>query len=322
MTTKLPKGIRLRSGKYYWSKQIEGHRFYGSEKDLVSAITAMDKADEQEEHPKITLLDAINQILENMEGTTAITTQKCAASRYKKLLTYFSKDTLLRNITTKDIDVFIKQLVTEKHPASYINIMLMSLSKLYTVGKDYGWIENKPVFHWVKNPNRKIRFLTVEEEHQLLSQLDQPYKDVITILIDTGMRVRELLSVTKENVDIPNKKITLWKTKTNSTRTIPMTDRVCQLIQARMPELFSHVKYVTLQYHFNCARKAIHLENDDSFTIHTCRHTCASRLIQHGVAVPVIQRWLGHSNISTTMRYAHLTDDALKGAVNILNHIH
>jgi site-specific recombinase XerD len=53
-------------------------------------------------------------------------------------------------------------------------------------------------------------------------------------------------------------------------------------------------------------------------TLHTLRHTCASRLVQAGVDLYVVQKWLGHSTIVTTERYAHLSVENLEGAVSAL----
>ena len=58
--------------------------------------------------------------------------------------------------------------------------------------------------------------------------------------------------------------------------------------------------------------------SNSTITLHVCRHTCASRLVQAGVSLPIVQKWLGHSHISTTMRYAHLYPEDLMNAVKAL----
>ena len=52
--------------------------------------------------------------------------------------------------------------------------------------------------------------------------------------------------------------------------------------------------------------------------IHTFRHTFASHLVMNGVDLPTVQKLMGHSNITTTMIYAHLAPEHLKGAVDKL----
>ncbi len=51
---------------------------------------------------------------------------------------------------------------------------------------------------------------------------------------------------------------------------------------------------------------------------HTLRHTFASRLVQKGVNLAHIQALLGHKSITTTMRYAHISSDNLRDAVDVL----
>src|SRR5262249_29138219 len=52
---------------------------------------------------------------------------------------------------------------------------------------------------------------------------------------------------------------------------------------------------------------------------HTLRHTFASHLAMRGVPIPAVQQLLGHSNITTTMRYAHLAPSTLRAAIDMLN---
>jgi integrase len=48
--------------------------------------------------------------------------------------------------------------------------------------------------------------------------------------------------------------------------------------------------------------------------IHILRHTCASRLLERGVDLYTVSKWLGHSSVKVTERYAHLARNALEGA--------
>lgn len=54
---------------------------------------------------------------------------------------------------------------------------------------------------------------------------------------------------------------------------------------------------------------------------HTLRHTFASWLIQEGISIPVISQLLGHSSIKLTMRYAHLSPNYNKSAVDVISNI-
>ena len=61
------------------------------------------------------------------------------------------------------------------------------------------------------------------------------------------------------------------------------------------------------------------LDDDKEFVLHCLRHTCASRLVQKGVQIQVVQQWLGHKSIQMTLRYAHLNVNNLMDAVHVLN---
>ncbi|NNE45536.1 MAG: tyrosine-type recombinase/integrase [Rhodothermales bacterium] len=52
----------------------------------------------------------------------------------------------------------------------------------------------------------------------------------------------------------------------------------------------------------------------ENIRFHSLCHTCASWLVQRGVALPVVQAILGHSSIQVTQRYAHLARDVLQSA--------
>lgn len=63
-------------------------------------------------------------------------------------------------------------------------------------------------------------------------------------------------------------------------------------------------------------KKALGLEGDADFVFHTCRHTCATRMVDAGVNVFVIRDWLGHTRIETTLRYAHVHPKNIEDALD------
>ena len=64
------------------------------------------------------------------------------------------------------------------------------------------------------------------------------------------------------------------------------------------------------------------LSQDEDFVFHTLRHTRATRLVELGVNLRVIQQFMGHKSIQTTLRYAHVSDDMLTDAVSRMESLH
>ncbi|HEV2547714.1 MAG TPA: tyrosine-type recombinase/integrase [Stellaceae bacterium] len=97
---------------------------------------------------------------------------------------------------------------------------------------------------------------------------------------------------------------------------MPLTPRAKSLLQSRLPWGFTAPQ---LRYWFDKAKGAMGLAAEDAFVIYACRHTCATRLVEAGVNLRVIQRWLGHKSLATTERYAKCGDDMLLRAAASLS---
>ena len=80
-----------------------------------------------------------------------------------------------------------------------------------------------------------------------------------------------------------------------------------------------YLDYTKLNDIWQKARKDLGYEKKKFYTLHLCRHTCASRLVQRGVPLLLVKDWLGHEDIQTTMIYAHLAPKALHSVVGVLN---
>jgi integrase len=102
------------------------------------------------------------------------------------------------------------------------------------------------------------------------------------------------------------------ETKTDKARAVPATDRVAEILHRRSNrvKIFSFTR-ATLRKQWIDLQTAMGLEEDNQFLVHTLRHTCASRLVQRGTSLAVVQVWMGHSSIVTTQRYWHLRPDSL-----------
>lgn len=179
----------------------------------------------------------------------------------------------------------------------------------------------------LKQRQSRVYCLTSEELKFIDNMTDTPLKQVFLFLTNTGMRAGELLKAKVSDVNHVDKTIYLPDTKTHTSRSIPLNDQALasmdRLIKASRAnddyEYVTHLTYRQVQYGWDKkVRGPLNQEGNEDFTVHTLRHTFATRLLRKGADVTLVKELLGHKDIKTTMRYIHLDTEDLRGAVNLL----
>ena len=190
-------------------------------------------------------------------------------------------------------------------------------------GRKLGVVNGKPRMEYKKLKNGRTRFLSDLEEASLLAYykhvgLDSDH-DLIMFLLYTGARWSEAQNLRREDCEID--RVTFWETKDGLERTVPLADKAraalgMALARTNCEYPFS-IRYSTFRDRFERALQ--HIGGMDGVTIHTLRHTTASRLVRNGVDIRRVKDFLGHKNIQTTMRYAHLAPADLFDAAKALD---
>jgi len=240
----------------------------------------------------------------------------CEAASWRQieaLSALLGPKTRLDSIDTKMIDMLILKLSKDKS-GSTVNRYLSALRKFLGWAKDRGY-RNAPIddikFSWRKEVPHRVRWISEDEEAQLEALLPPNTWKLVYVAIRTGCRLSELLTATEGQIN--GNRIHLWKTKNNKARTIPMSDRTCQflleLVRGDMPT------YPMVRRHWDKVRAKMGLSGDPQFVFHATRHTCATRLVDVGINVFIIQEWMGHTRIDTTLRYAHVRPKNLDEAL-------
>jgi len=239
-------------------------------------------------------------------------------------------DLPVNKITTPVVNKMMDYLRDElKNSKAVINTKRGYLKVVLDSMIDDGHIKEirLPKRHRVKK--QKVEYLTVDMERELISwlncmQRNREAKDIVECLIDLGCRVNELLGLEKRFIDWDNNQINFNERKNDKAVAVPMTNRVQSILRSYYREskdcdtLFS-LDYTELNTIWQKARKDLGYEKKKFYTLHLCRHTCASRLVQRGVPLLLVKDWLGHEDIQTTMIYAHLAPKALHSVVEVLN---
>lgn len=208
---------------------------------------------------------------------------------------------------------------------STINRKKSALHVLFNLAHKRGLVAVKPeALDKRKEGEGRIRFLSKAEEKQLIETLDylgqEAYKHFIIVLLDTGLRVSEALALSRTDYDgerlYVHDEVVL---KNGSQRIIPLSKRCCESLEWLFRNDFGGVTQNRLNDLWaDRIRVAMGLENDPQFVPHALRHTCASRLVMGGMGLKQVQSWMGHKSLQTTLRYVHLSPDALSGGAKIL----
>ena len=209
---------------------------------------------------------------------------------------------------------------TVNHKISHLSVML-------DTAMEQGWITGKPKLPRRTPGKHRIRWMDEAEEAAVLTMcrklgLHDLY-DLIVVAVDTGFRRSELLGLRRN--DFVNGMVHLHagQTKTDKARAVPATKRVTDILTTRFG--CSHTLFGLtvhqLRKQWWDMKTAMGLDEDTQFCVHMLRHTCASRMVQRGVPLAVVQAWMGHASINTTMRYAHLSPSSLQAGREALEQV-
>ena len=151
-----------------------------------------------------------------------------------------------------------------------------------------------------------------------------PYlKPIIICALQTGMRKGEIFGLKWSNICFDYGFIELTETKSGKSRKIPITKTMLEVLN-QQPRISEYVfinkdtgkPYVDIKHAFSTVLKKANITN---FRFHDFRHSVATRLVEKGVPLPVVQEILGHAKITTTMRYAHVVAKQKIEAMDVLD---
>lgn len=206
---------------------------------------------------------------------------------------------------------------------------LSSLRSFYHYLNDVGLLEGNP-FSAVKIANGKKRlpdYLFVDEVDLLLSCFDTNDdfglrdRTMFEIMYGCGLRLSEVVNLKISDIDFNNKLVYITG-KGNKQRIVPFYDIIYKLLNMYLNNVRNKYASKDNEYVFINRRgekltsrgvqyildKAV-LENSLPFKVHphTLRHSFATHLLDKGVDIRVVQQLLGHSSLSTTQIYTHIT---------------
>ena len=252
----------------------------------------------------------------------------------KSNLIPFFRSRCLHTITPQDIERYKAERLNSVKRQT-VNRDLSTLKHMFGKAVEWGYIKENPA-----KPVKKIRvaetsprFLDKEEVPRLLDACLEHTPEIYPLVVTdlhTGMRIGELLNLRWEDIDFGRETLTVssreeWHTKNYESRTMALREEIRRVLEPtkeakglvfRPDGAKERNLYHYLSKKLDRAAKAAGLAD---VTWHTLRHTFASHLVMSGVDLPSVQKLMGHRDIKTTMKYAHLAPDHLRAAIAMLD---
>ena len=262
-------------------------------------------------------------------------TQEAYLYRAKKLIEYFNKPP--EEITNEELRVYFLYLKNEKKYAGATEtIVLCGIKFLFEKTLD----KKLNLLNIVRSP-RKHKLpvvLSREEVKSVLKniRLIRP-RACLTLIYSCGLRMQEAISLKVEQVDSKRMLLHIQKAKRGRDRYVPLPESTLKLLRVyykthRNPLLVfptpsrgkeieasstKPISNVSIQRVFKKSLKEVGINKQAS--VHTLRHSYATHLLEEGTDIRIIQEYLGHKFISTTMVYTHLTPLLKNGVSKKIN---
>jgi len=252
--------------------------------------------------------------------------RKFVLPNLKRLKAYFG-DKYLHEITPFEVDKYRRELSKEVQPAT-VNRGLALLKSMFNraiAWDKYHDINPVKGIKFAKEQPR-LRFLEKEEIPKLLAFSPSYLKPILITALHTGMRKSEILNLKWYNVDIKREVITLFDTKNDESREVPINDEVMQVfLQTRKhlesPYVFCKPNGKPFQDVRGSFVTACQKAGITDFRFHDLRHTFGSQMRMCGVDIMTIAEILGHKSTRMTERYAHANAGHKKSAVDKLSQL-
>lgn len=234
------------------------------------------------------------------------------------------------DIVREDIEVFQKTLVNHGFKPASVNRYMALVKFIFSLAEKWEVIDKSPARNvkQLAENNQKERYLTQEETERLLQELKNckstVVPDIIEFLILTGARKGEAVHAKWEDVDFDRGLWTIPLSKSGKSRYVPLSQAAIDVLMRRSGNdseyIFPNPVTGEPLKHFHGTWDRIRQRAGiPDVRIHDLRHNFASLLINSGRSLYEVQKLLGHSQISTTQRYAHLSQDTLQEATEMVS---
>ena len=231
----------------------------------------------------------------------------------KKFLEFVNKPA--STITVEDVKAYLASL--DKLSTATLSLAIASLRFFYEK------LLKKDIFKEIETPKKEKKLpniLTKQEVQQLIESADnKKSKLIISMLYSSGIRVSELVNLNRNDINLMEKVGWVRGGKGKKDRMFIISDRISPQIQDFIDNkkeyqyIFSKDKVLTPRNIQKIVKNASRRAGfNKKITPHTLRHSFATHLLEAGTDIRYIQELLGHSKLSTTQIYTHVSTEELK----------
>lgn len=279
----------------------------------------------------ITLQKFLEEYTQRNEHSATKDYQRSIKLSFKMLINNFG-NIKLSSLSSREAEKFLLSTFSTSKYAAYL--YYRTLKAAFNTALEWEYILSNPFLKikLPKIPTRLPQFINFQDFNKiLLKEKDPTLSDLYITTYYSGMRLGEIVNLKWSDIYdldyliVSNK--TDFVTKSKKERRIPLNEIIKNILSRRsysenvseyifINNLGSQLEKDYVSKHF---KKCVKLFDSKSrFNFHTLRHSFASNLAQKGVSLYIIKELLGHSSITTTEKYAHLSNESLDKAIQLL----
>lgn len=282
--------------------------------------------------PKVVLLsDLQTQIINYVQNNLSFDSYRVYVQCFKNLNSTFGNINI-KQLTSKMFEDYKEHRLQTVKKVS-VNIEIRTIKAIFSRAVKWGMVDKNPLQN-VKQfrlEQREPIAFSDEEINLLISSIQNT--DILNIVkfgLWTGCRLNEILNLQWKDIDLNKRLIRVgnkedFQTKSRKIRYIPVSDKLYSILcgfSFSNPDSYLFQKH-GYKYQKNYVSKAFKkylraCSLPEKYHFHSLRHSFVTKLIKNDVNINFVKELAGHSNLSTTLNYVHISTNDLRHAVNSL----
>ena len=281
------------------------------------------------------MYEIISQYLEYLELEKGLSQNTIDA--YRRDLYAFAEGVgSIESLDRNDINNYIRSLKEKNYAPTSVIRKVASLRGFFKWTTSMNILEKNPAstLEQPKVPQRLPKVISLKEIEEMLHSNLTPLQAVIMeLLYSCGLRVSELVNLKLNDIDMNSKYVRCFG-KGSKERIIPIGKQALEKLRNYLPErdtVFKTHNLTSKRLLVNDSGRLINRQDIYNFihqrgkiihkniSPHTLRHSFATHLLENGADLRVVQELLGHSDVSTTQLYTHISKKRLKDVYFSIN---